>query len=204
MVQKHSRHRQKKIKGIPPPAFWIVNVANDRPMKGIPYLLKAMQYIPANLPIHLILIGKNTDHNKNKKIVASSSNKNKIHFLGYRTDALNIVKAADVFVLSSLYGEATTKAVIEAMSLGTAPVITDIPGNDGLVINGQSGLTVPPKNSKAMAAAILKLYHQNKLCEIYGQKAKAHIEKNFHIRDTIREMKKIYSGTVHYSSGISF
>lgn len=59
-----------------------------------------------------------------------------------------MVKASDAFVLSSLYGEATTKAVIEAMSLGICPLITDIPGNKGLVIHEECGLVFLQKIQK--------------------------------------------------------
>ncbi|MEZ4930553.1 MAG: glycosyltransferase family 4 protein [Saprospiraceae bacterium] len=183
---------RKELKEIPADAFWIVNVANKRRMKGTEFLLNAMQYIPTDLPIHLILVGKNLDHAKNKAIANNSPNKNKIHFLGYRTDVLNIVKASDVFVLSSIFGEATTKAVIEAMSLGTSPIITDISGNKGLVVDGKCGLVVPPKNAKAIAEAVLKLFNDRKLCEEYGQRAQAHIAKHFNIKTTVLEIKKMY------------
>ena len=183
---------RKKLNNIPADAFWIINVANNRRMKGTEYLLNAMQYLPADLPIHLLLVGKKLDHQKNKAIVNKSPHKNKIHFLGYRTDVLKIVKACDVFVLSSIFGEATTKAVIEAMSLGVAPVITDIPGNKGLVENEKCGLVVPPKNAKAIAEAILKLFNDRVLCAKYGQQAQAHIGDHFNIKTTVLEIKKLY------------
>ena len=180
------------LKNIPADAFWVINVANNRRMKGTSFLLEALQYVPANLPIHLILVGKNLDHQKNMEIVNKSPNRNKVHFLGYRTDVLNIVKASDVFVLSSIFGEATTKAVIEAMSLGTTPVITDIAGNKGLVENEKSGLVVPPKNPKAIADAILKLFYHRDLILKYGTAAQQHISDHFNIKKTIMEIKKMY------------
>ncbi|MEO1258295.1 MAG: glycosyltransferase family 4 protein [Bacteroidota bacterium] len=183
---------RSRLKNIPPDAFWIVNVANNRRMKGTAYLLKAMQFIPTNLPVHLILVGRNLDHQKNRKIVNISPNKNKIHFLGYRTDVLNIVKASDAFVLSSIFGEATTKAVIETMSLGTTPVITDIAGNKGLVENKKCGLVIPPKNPKAIADAVLKLFHHADLNKNYGLAAQRHIAEHFNIKKTILEIKKMY------------
>ena len=183
---------RNEFKNIPADAFWVINVANNRRMKGTEYLLKAMQYLPPDLPIHLILVGRNLNHQKNMDIANKSPYANNIHFTGYRTDVLNIVKAGNAFVLSSLFGEATTKAVIEAMSLGTAPVITDIPGNQGLVADGECGLVVPLKNPQAIADAILKLYHDRDLCDQYGSNAKAHIAKYFNLKTTILEIKKMY------------
>ncbi len=183
---------RNKLVDIPTNSFWVINVANNRTMKGIPYLLNAMKYVPPELPVHLILVGNKLDNIKNIELIKNSPNKNKIHFLGYRTDVLHIVKASDVFVLSSIKGEATTKAVIEAMSLETAPVITDIAGNKGLVKNNECGIVVPPRNSKAIADAILKLYHDHHLCKRLGENAKAHIAENFNIETTILKTKELY------------
>lgn len=184
--------KRAELTNVPSDGFWVTHVSNNRPMKGIPYLLQAMKYIPKELPIHLIVIGRNMDSENNLALIKDFPNKNNIHFLGYRTDVLNIVKASDVFVLSSLFGEATTKAVIEAMSLGVAPVITDIPGNRGLVINEKCGLLVPPKNPKAMAGAMLRLYKNKSLCSEYGAAAQQQIDDHFNIKTTVLEIKQLY------------
>ncbi len=183
-------------KGIPENAFTVVCVANARPMKGIPYLLQAAGLLPPDLPIHFLLIGKNMDAPMHLSLIEKSPNRSKIHLPGYTTKALKMVKASDIFVLASIGGEATTKAVIEAMSLGVAPVITNIAGNAGLVVHEQCGLVVPPRDPQAMAAAILKLYHDRALCRHYGEQAKAHIRAHFHIEDTISATRKLYEELV--------
>jgi glycosyltransferase involved in cell wall biosynthesis len=177
---------------IPENAFVVTCVANDRPIKGVPYFIRATYFLPPELPVHFVLIGKNTDAGKNKRLMEASPNKEKIHALGYRKDAQNIVAASHVLVLPSVKGEAMTKAVVEAMSLGVTPVITDTSGNQGLVLNEQCGLVVPPRNSAAIAAAILRLYNNLALCASLGAEAKKHIETHFHIRDTILKTKKLY------------
>jgi glycosyltransferase involved in cell wall biosynthesis len=184
--------KRSELKNIPADGFWITCVANNRPMKGIPYLMEAMNLIPAEYPIHLILIGNNMDNEKNMSIIKNKPSENKIHFIGYRTDVLNIVKASDAFVLASLFGEATTKAVIEAMSLGVAPIITDIPGNKGLVVDGECGYVVPPANPRALADAIIKLHGDQATYERFGEKAKKHIESHFNIETTIKKTKLFY------------
>ncbi len=195
--KKITATNKNKLIDVPPNSFWVINVANNRSMKGTPYLLDSMKYIPSDLPICLILVGKNLGNKKNIELIKDNPNKNRIHFLGYRTDVLSIVKSADVFVLSSIKGEATTKAVIEAMALGTTPVITDIAGNKGLLINNESGIVVPPKNPKAIAGAILKLYHDRVLCKTLGENAKKQIAENFNIKTTIIKTKKMYESLLN-------
>ena len=177
---------------IPPNALKLVCAANMRPMKGVKYLLKATHHLPADAEIHLLLLGHNMDAPEFKELIEKSPIKNKIHQLGFRKDVLNVVKACDVFVLASIKGEAITKAVIESMSLGVAPLITDIPGNKDLVIDNQCGIVVPAKNPRALAEGILKYYHDRSLVSNYGIAARKHIETNLNIHDTVLKFKKMY------------
>ncbi len=178
--------------GIPENAFTIICVANNRKVKGIPYLLKAMDLLPENSNIHLILIGKNMVNAKNKKIISNSLNKNKVHFLDFKEKPLEFVAASDVFVLASLERESLTKAVMEAMALGIAPIITNLPGNRELVTDGENGLIIPTKNPKAIADAILKLYHNKDLRIKFGRNSKEKIREKLNNKVSILKTKELY------------
>lgn len=185
-------HAIKEELGLPPEAFLLVSVANNRPMKGIPYLLRAMNSLPADVPIHLLLIGRNMDTKENLAILDKGKNRNKVHFTGFRNDVLNIVAASDAFVLSSIKGESITKSVIEAMSIGVPPIITDIPGNTELVENGVSGIVVPAKTSQPIAEAVLRLFKDETLRRSMGIAAKNHIRTHLNEQTTILKTKALY------------
>ncbi len=178
--------------GIPEGSFVVICVCNNRRMKGLPYLLKSLYYLPGNLPIHLVLVGRDMETRANLQTIERGNFRDKVHFLGYRNDILNLVAAADVFVLPSIYGESITKSVLEAMALGVAPVITDIPGNVELVEPGVTGLVVPRKNPKALAEAILQLYLNPALCKQFGQKSKERINSVLHNSITIEKTIQVY------------
>lgn len=177
---------------IPQDALKLVCAANVRPMKGVKYLLKATHHLPADANIHLLLMGHHMDAPEFIKLMEESPLRNKIHQLGYRKDVLNVVKACDVFVLASIKGEAITKAVLEAMSLAVAPLITDIPGNIDLVVNGESGIVVPSKNPKALADGIMAYYNDRSLVKTYGENARKRIETRFNAKDTVLQFKAMY------------
>lgn len=178
--------------GIPQDAFVASIVANARPMKGISYLIKSTWYLPADIPFYLLLIGEGLETPEIKKLVAKSPHASGIIFTGYRADGLSLVKSCDVFVLSSLFGEATTKSVIEAMSVGVAPLITDIPGNRGLVIDGECGLVVPSKDPEAMGNALYRLYQNPQERNAFALAAQKHIAENFRLEKTIEELYAYY------------
>ena len=180
--------------GIPREAFVVMCVANVRPMKGIPYLLKAMQELPAGLPIHFVFIGAGFDRKEIQELIQQSSYRNQVHCIGFVKDPLPLVAASQVFVLPSVKGEGLSKATIEAMALGVAPVITSIPGNTDIVLHEQSGLLVPPKHPGALAAALLRLYNDEPYRLQLARQARQRIETAFNIETTIREMKQLYEG----------
>lgn len=182
----------RKELGLPADAFLLINVANNRRMKGIPYLLEAFNLLPKDWNIHLLMAGDRLDTPDNRAIVAKGGSTEKVHFLGFQQKVLEVVAACDVFVLASLYGESITKSVIEAMSLGVAPVITDIPGNIELVEDGVSGLVVPAKNPQAMAEAIAQLYTDRAMHRQMCTGATNHIKVNLNEQKTVDEIYTFY------------
>lgn len=181
---------------LPSNAFIAAHVSNVRPMKGIPYLIKATYYLPPELPIYFLFAGKGMETEGIPALIENSPNKDKIILLGYRKDAKNIVKASNIFILASIKGEAINKAVIEAMSLGICPIITDIPGNKKLVVNKESGLVVPSKDPKALAKAIQYAYEQPEAVYEMAKNAKKRMATHFHIDDTVAAIKKWYAGLI--------
>lgn len=182
--------------GIPPNSFVVACMANARPFKGIKYLLQAT-YLFAEMPeVHLLLIGRDMNKGGLQKLIDKSPQKQNIHLTGWRNDVLNILASCDVFVLPSIGGEATTKSVIEAMSMGVAPIITDIYGNKGLLVHQESGLVVPPKDPQSLADAIFFYYTHQELSHSHGEAAKKHIEEAFHINRTIKETRNLFESMV--------
>ena len=183
--------------GVPKGAFVVTCVANARPVKGISYLLKAFHDIPTDHPIHLVLVGRRIDTKKNLDIINNSPNKDKIHLIGFRNDSLRVVAASYCFVMASIHGESITKAVMEAMALGIAPIITDIPGNRELVINNESGLVVPSRKPKEIAQAILELYNDRELCNKLGENARNRIDTRFNNNYTAKKTKEMYEELIY-------
>jgi L-malate glycosyltransferase len=182
----------RKELGLSPDAFLFINVANNRRMKGIPYLLEAFNQLPKEVDAHLLLAGKGMDDPKHLEIINTGPRKDFVHILGFRKDVLPIVKSCNSFVLSSIKGESITKSVIEAMSLGIAPIITDIPGNIELVNHKESGLVVKSKNSASLSQAMLDLYQDKAKCSLYGENARKRVATHLNTENTILQTKVMY------------
>ncbi len=188
-------HDIRKELGISSTSLLCVNVANNRRMKGIPYLLEAMAKL-GKKDVHLLLVGRDMDIETNLAFVRKNNIGQNIHFLGFRKDVLSIVKSCDVFVSSSIKGESITKSVIEAMSLGVAAIITDIPGNVELVNHKESGLVVPSKNGKALAKAIEQLVDNRNLLDQLKTAAPKHIEQHLNADTSVQKLHKAYTNLI--------
>jgi glycosyltransferase involved in cell wall biosynthesis len=182
----------RKKFSLPANALVLVTVANNRRMKGIPHLLKAMTLLPEDLPVYLLLIGRDMDTTANLNLLKKSPAREKVIFTGFRNDVLNFVAGADAFVLPSVKGESLTKSVIEAMCLEVAPVITAIPGNRELVEHGKSGLVVEPGKATALRDAILWLFNNREAASELGRQARRRIETHFNTEQTVEKMAALY------------
>ncbi len=78
-----------------------------------------------------------------------------VSYLGETADVIPFVSAAHVLVLPS-WREGLPTCVMEAMSLGRACLVTDVPGCRQTVTNNENGLVVPVRNAQALAQAMEK------------------------------------------------
>ncbi|PLX99365.1 MAG: glycosyltransferase family 1 protein [Desulfuromonas sp.] len=181
--------------GIPQGSFVVGFAGRDRPRKGIENLVEAVNLLPEDVDIHLLLVGK--IHRRSLlKLIESSPRRDSIHLAGYRNDAPEIAAACSTFALPSLKGEGFPRAVVEAMSYGTVPIVSDRGGNPELPVDGVSGFIIPGGNSKGMAEAILKLYHDPELRKKMGAAARQRIIDNFNHQKTVEITIDLYKEVV--------
>ena len=143
--------------GVPAGSPFAVCVANAAKFKAIPVLLEAFGQVDPALGAVLGLVGRGHDTPAHRALVARHPHPERVRFLGFRDDVHGVVAAADLKVLASTHGESLTRAVNEAMAIGTPVLITDIPGNADLVEHGVSGWKVPPGDAAALARAMERL-----------------------------------------------
>lgn len=180
--------------GVPKGAFALACVANYRPRKGIEVLVDAFAQLPAAWQAHLLLIGGGMDARPLARRIAASGVAERIHVLGYRSDAPSLTAACDVFVLPSTKREGLARSLIEAMAYGVAPVVTDCGGSPELVVHGECGLVVPVRDAGALATAVRQLHDDKTLRARFGAAARERIARNFRIEDTIAQTLALYRG----------
>ncbi|MEM3871982.1 MAG: glycosyltransferase, partial [Nitrososphaeria archaeon] len=115
----------------------------------------------------------------------------KVKFLGIRSDIPGILACSDIFVLASSY-EGFGLSVIEAMASKKPVVATNLPAIQEVVVNGETGILVPPSNSKMLAEAILQLVRDKESREEMGRKGQLRATTLFDISKTVQNYEALY------------
>ena len=97
-----------------------------------------------------------------------------------------------IAVLPTTYGEGVPKALIEAAACGRAVIATDVPGCREIVLPGESGLLVPPRDSDALLEAIRRLSHDPALRKRMGEKGREHAVGGFSEETVVEQTLALY------------
>jgi glycosyltransferase involved in cell wall biosynthesis len=110
--------------------------------------------------------------------------------MGFREDAHLLLRHLDVFVLSSCL-EGLGTSVLDAMALGVPVVATRTGGIPEMVEDCVSGLLVPPKDARALAAAVQKVLEDGALREKLKVGGSRTVER-FSAQAMVRETRTVY------------
>ncbi len=146
---------RKKIK--------LVNVAALTDQKDHATLIKAVGIIVKEFEnIALFIAGSGELGERLVNLRDSLGLKDHIIFTGFRTDALNLIDFADIFVMSSRL-EGLGTSIIDAMALRKPVVATAAGGIPELIRNHENGMLVPVGDPDALAGALIELIRNKKL-----------------------------------------
>jgi glycosyltransferase involved in cell wall biosynthesis len=142
-----------------------------RPGKGLETLLGAMPQVLANhRRAQLAIVGEGPDLDALRAQARSLGIGARVHFLGACTEPLAALRGMDLFVHPS-WAESFPYVILEAMSLGRAIVASNVGGIGEAVVDGESGLLVPPRDERALARAMIGLLDERPRRERLGEHA---------------------------------
>ncbi len=104
-----------------------------------------------------------------KQIQALDLSPGRLHLLGFQKNLSEWLAASDVFVLPSKLPEPNATVLIAAMATGLPCIGTNIGGTVETIVDGESGLLVPPDDPQALASAMVTLAEDRNLREAMGR-----------------------------------
>lgn len=173
-------------------------IGNINPIKGYEYYIESASLIKKEIDdVKFLIIGDILDPQKNyycKKLInliGSLKMGQDIIFAGKRDEMPQILSLFDVFFLTSI-NEGTPLVILEAMAMEKPVVATDVGGISEQVADGETGIIVPPRNSKAIAEAVIYLLEHADERIRMGKKARERAKEMFSLERCVEEHRKLY------------
>ncbi|MCM8773780.1 MAG: glycosyltransferase [Candidatus Omnitrophica bacterium] len=170
--------------------------------KGFDDFIRASAIVSQRRPeVKFLIVGSDNSEDKRleKELKNLSKNLNlndKVIFTGWRNDTPDLISAFDIDVQSYTLPEGLPNVIIEAMALSKPVIATNIPGPSEIVLDGKTGLLVPPAKPYALAEAMIKLLDNLTLAKRMGEAGRKRVEEVFDIKKTVRKIEDIYTHLV--------
>lgn len=174
-------------------AFTWLAVGRFELAKDYPNMLAAFAAVVARRPDSvLLLVGRGSLQSQAEELVESLGLREQVRFLGVRRDVPELMSAADGYVLSSAW-EGMPVVLLEAGAAGLPIVATAVGGNGEVVREGETGFVVPPRDSAALAAAMLRLAAlPSEQRRALGDRGREHIETRYALPRIIDLWEEMY------------
>jgi glycosyltransferase involved in cell wall biosynthesis len=176
--------------GVPAGALVVGCVANVRREKGVDVLLGALEQLVDQPQIHCVIVG-NIKGEVVPRIARSPALAGRIHLLGFRTDVLGLVEQFDLFVMPSR-NEALGRALLESMSLGIPPIVSDVGGLPEVVRHDVDGMVFASEDEDALARIIRDLAADPERRRRFSDAARRRVREAFNVETTVDETIGVY------------
>lgn len=178
--------------GIAPEAKVLGTVARLDPVKDQATMIGALKKVRESIPnVHLLLVGDGPERGALEDVAKANGLEKNVTITGQRNDVPKMINLFDLFLLSSLR-EGTSISLLEAMSSGVAPVVTNVGGNPAIVTDGVDGLLVESRNPEAMGNAITGLLLDDEKRKALAIAAAMKVRQQYSIENMVRQYVKIY------------
>lgn len=174
----------------------ILAIGTLHEVKGQTHLIEACRLLAtAGVPFTCRFVGEGPDRAALERQVVDAGLSDRVEFLGRRTrtEIAGLIGSSDVLVAASVptrsgKREGIPVVLMEAMSAGLPVVASALSGIPELVIDGSSGLTVPPGDAASIAAALRRLHDAPELRTRLGVAARERVMAEFDVDRNARRL----------------
>lgn len=178
--------------GIPPEAFCIGCVGNLTPVKDHLTVLRALALIdPSVVDWRLLLVGDGPERSRLEEFASGHAGwDRRVQFLGRSRNVPELLRAMDVYVLSSVT-EGICNSLLEAMASALPVIVTAAGGNSEVVVDGESGFLFPVGGSQSLAELLTRLQDSDLRREM-GCRALRRVQDEFSIDSMVQNYARLY------------
>jgi glycosyltransferase involved in cell wall biosynthesis len=184
---------------LPHQAPVVGNIAALVPHKGQRDFIDAAAMVVREVPdARFLVLGEGELRDTLERQIRHLHLEKHVLLTGFRPDALSLLKAFDVFVMSSVQ-EGLGTSLLDAMACSKPVVATAVGGIPEVVVDGETGMLVEPKQPRQMASAIVRLLKSGAARRQMGEAGRARVLARFTVERMVAQTMDVYervAGTV--------
>jgi glycosyltransferase involved in cell wall biosynthesis len=192
-TERSAAHRALTAElALPPNTPFVGIVCRLIEQKGVVYGLRAFALVTAQFPAaHLVIAGEGKQRAALQAEAKTLGIADRTHFLGWRTDTPQLLAALEILLMPSLW-EGFGLVMLEAMAQ-TVPIIgSAVSAIPEVVVDGETGLLVPPRDTVALAEALSRLLEDAALRRHMGLLGQDRLETTFSVARMADETHAVY------------
>jgi glycosyltransferase involved in cell wall biosynthesis len=189
--------RIRRELALPVDAPLVVVVSRLTQQKGLEQLLAATALLRERHPdARVLIVGETAPHDtaylgELQRLAERHRVTDRVVFTGLRSDIPALLAAADVAVMPSL-NEALSNVLLESMAAGAPTVATRVGGTPEALVDGTTGLLIPPGEPRAIADAVSRLLTDRVLADRLGRDARDFIREHFSVERMVSATETLY------------
>ncbi|MBI4266350.1 MAG: glycosyltransferase [Acidobacteria bacterium] len=177
---------------LPTHAPVVGNVAALVPHKGQQHLIDAAALVVHDVPdARFVIVGDGELREALERHIREKHLERHVFLAGFRSDVLELTKGFDLFAMSSV-SEGMCTALVDAMAASKAAVATAAGGIPEVMVDGETGFLVPPRDHRAMAAKIVVLLQNGALRTQMGEAALRRARERFTVERMVEGTAAVY------------
>jgi len=178
--------------GIPLSHFVVGIIAMLRPEKAHSVFIHAASRILRHTSeVTFLVVGEGDLRAELEELVRRLGVSDNVRFLGERQDVEEILASLDAVVLCSYTIESFPNSILEAMAAGKPVVVTDLGGLREIVVDGETGFVVKPRDVEGLADKVLWLINNPEKSRSLGEAGMERVGKLFPLEKAIRAREKL-------------
>lgn len=186
------KHIKKDVFHAHEDTFVIISIAELHERKGLKYLVDAIPKVVEKYPnVKLVIAGEGKDRANLERQIKKLDIEHHVTLLGRKKDISKLLKSSNVFVLPSRR-EAFGLVNLEAMITPLPVIASKVGGIKEIIVDGETGILVPPENSESITKALLLLIEHPKIRKTLAEAGEKRAEQIFDAKHMAANFEKLY------------